>query len=448
MAAELNDLHLAELHERAAEAGIPGYRRLRREELIDALSEQGPAAAEEEPAAAEPEPAAAEPEPAAEEPEPAPEEAETDELEVVGTVLEEAGEEPETAVGAEEAETEEVRGVLELTRQRYGFLRLAGLAPAEGDVYISAAQVRRCELRPGDEVSGPAREPRRGERHRALVHVDQVNGEDPQEAGRPEFDSLAPVLPERRIGLDAVADDVLVRAADLLAPLAFGQRGLVRAAPRSGRTTLLRSIARAAATDDSARVVVLLVDEAPEDATAWREALPVAEFAIATADQAPTEQVRIAELALERSRRLAEAGVDAVLICDSLSRLATAAGDAAEVKRLFGSGRNLAGGGSLTVVATVLADSSDEGEAERAVITTESSLVVLDPALASRGVTPALRPAESAISNEEGIREPAELEPARRLRATLAELEPAEAAVLLRDRIEATRSNAELLASL
>jgi transcription termination factor Rho len=100
------------------------------------------------------------------------------------------------------------------------------------------------------------------------------------------------------------------------------------------------------------------------------------------------------------------------------------------------------------VVATVLADSSDEGEAERAVITTESSLVVLDPALASRGVTPALRPAESAISNEEGIREPAELEPARRLRATLAELEPAEAAVLLRDRIEATRSNAELLASL
>jgi transcription termination factor Rho len=441
MAAELNDLHLAELHERAAEAGIPGYRRLRREELIDALSEQGPAAAEEEPAAAEPEPAA-------EEPEPAPEEAETDELEVVGTVLEEAGEEPETAVGAEEAETEEVRGVLELTRQRYGFLRLAGLAPAEGDVYISAAQVRRCELRPGDEVSGPAREPRRGERHRALVHVDQVNGEDPQEAGRPEFDSLAPVLPERRIGLDAVADDVLVRAADLLAPLAFGQRVLVRAAPRSGRTTLLRSIARAAATDDSARVVVLLVDEAPEDATAWREALPGAEFAIATADQAPTEQVRIAELALERSRRLAEAGVDAVLICDSLSRLATAAGDAAEVKRLFGSGRNLAGGGSLTVVATVLADSSDEGEAERAVITTESSLVVLDPALASRGVTPALRPAESAISNEEGIREPAELEPARRLRATLAELEPAEAAVLLRDRIEATRSNAELLASL
>jgi len=442
MAVELNDLHLAELHERAAEAGIPGYRKLRREELIEALSEgKTPRRRFGRRPRRDREPSPPEPEPAAEE-------ADTDELEAVGTMLEDAGEEPETAVGTEEPKTEEVRGVLELTRQRYGFLRLGGLAPADGDVYISAAQVRRCELRPGDEVLGPAREPRRGERHRALVHVDQVNGADPQEAGRADFDSLAPVLPERRIALDAVADDILVRAVDLLAPLAFGQRVLVRAAPRSGRTTLLRSIARAGAADDSARVVGLFVDEAPEEATAWRDAVPAAEFAIATADQAPAEQVRIAELALERSRRLAEAGVNAVLICDSLSRLATAAGDAAEVKRLFGSGRNLAGGGSLTVVATVLADSSDEGEAERAVITTESALVVLDPALAARGVTPALRAAECAVSNEEGIREPAELEAARRLRATVAELEPAEAAVLLRDRIEATRSNAELLASL
>ncbi len=194
--------------------------------------------------------------------------------------------------------------------------------------------------------------------------------------------------------------------------------------------------------------MVLLVDEAPEEATAWREAVPVAEFAIATADLAPVEQVRTAELALERARRLAEAGVDAVLVCDSLSRLATAAGDAAEVKRLFGSGRNLAGGGSLTVVATVLADASDDGEAERAVATTESSIVVLDPELAAVGVTPALRASECRVSNEDRIRDPAELEAARKLRTTLAELDAGEAAVLLRDRIESTRSNAELLASL
>ena len=127
------------------------------------------------------------------------------------------------------------------------------------------------------------------------------------------------MLPERRISLDGAGDDVLARAVDLLAPLAFGQRVLVRAAPRSGRTTLLRSLARAAAAEDTARVIVLLVDERPEEATAWREALPVAEFAIATAELAPVEQVRTAELALERARRLAEAGIDAVLVCDSLS---------------------------------------------------------------------------------------------------------------------------------
>jgi transcription termination factor Rho len=344
--------------------------------------------------------------------------------------------------------TEEVTGVLELTRQGYGFLRLEGLAPADGDVYISAAQVRRCELRPGDEVSGPARDPRRGERHRALVHVDTVNGEEPSAEARPDFDALAAVQPERRLPLDGAADDVLVRAVDLLTPLAYGQRILVRATPRSGRTTLLRSIARAAASPDTAKVIVLLIDERPEEATAWREELPVAEFAIATADLAPAEQVRTAELALERARRLAESGTDAVLICDSLSRLAFAAGDVAEVKRLFGSGRNLAGGGSLTVVATVLEDGRDEGEAERAVSTTESSLVVLDAELAAAGVFPALRAGESQISNEDRIRDAGELEAARRLRSLLADLEPSNAASLLRERIETTAGNAELLASI
>ena len=303
---------------------------------------------------------------------PAEDEPDTDEMVVVeATVLDDGAEEP-AAESRDDGPTEEVSGILDLTRQRYGFLRLTGLEPSEGDVYISAAQVRRCELRPGDEVAGPAREPRRGERHRALVHVDSVNGEDPQTEVRPEFDSLPAVLPERRIPLDDAADDVLVRTVDLLAPLAFGQRVLVRATARSGRTTLLRSLARAAAATETARVIVLLVDERPEEATAWREALPVAEFAIATAEMAPADQLRTAELALERARRLAETGTDAVLVCDSLSRLAFAAGDVGEVKRLFGSGRNLAGGGSLTVIATTVADGQDEGEAERAVATTES----------------------------------------------------------------------------
>ena len=186
---------------------------------------------------------------------------------------------------------------------------------------------------------------------------------------------------------------MLARAVDLLAPLAYGQRVLVRAAARSGRTTLLRSLARAAAADDTARVIVLLVDERPEEATAWREALPVAEFAIATADLAPVEQVRTAELALERARRLRRGAAptrSSSATRSRGSRSPPATSD--EVKRLFGSGRNLAGGGSLTVIATVLADGRDEGEAERAVITTESSLIALDPELAAAGVTPGAAP--------------------------------------------------------
>jgi len=411
-ARELESLHLADLHALAARHGVDGYRLLGRRELIARLSE-----------------------------------ADTDELTVVGaTVLtDDASDAIEES--AEEAPVEQVRGVLELTRQRYGFIRLTGLEPGEGDVYISAAQVRRCELRPGDEVSGPAREPRRGERHRALVHVDRVNGAEPQTTQRPQFDALAPTLPERRIALDRAGSDVLTRAVDLLAPLALGQRVLVRAAPRSGRTTLLRGVARAAEASD-ARVIVLLIDERPEEATAWREAVPTAEFAIATADLAPVEQVRTAELAVERARRLAESDDDVVLVCDSLSRLAYAAGDTADVRRLFGTGRNLAGAGSVSVVATVVADAADRAEAERAVVTTESSLVSLDPELAVAGIFPALRAAECRVSNEEDIREPDELDAIRRLRSLLADLDPAEAARFLRERIESTESNAELLRSL
>jgi transcription termination factor Rho len=449
-ARELQQLHLADLHALASEHGVEGYRLLRRRELISALQETDtdelelPGAAEIEEAREQRAPRRRRRAPREREPRrPREREAGDDEggeVVVEGEIL------SDDSVAEEQGE--EVTGVLELTRQRYGFLRLAGLEPGAGDVYISAAQVRACELRPGDRVTGPAREPRRGERHRALIHVDAVNGAEPAvEEGRPEFDALAPVVPERRIPLDAAADDVIVRAVDLLAPLAYGQRILVSSAPRSGRTTLLRGLARAAAAAE-ARVVVLLIDERPEEATAWREAVPVAEFAIATADFAPVEQVRIAELALERSRRLAEAGEDAVLICDSLSRLAVAAGDVAEVKRLFGSGRNLSGGGSLTVVATALEGGEDEEGAERAVITTESSLVALDSELASLGVHPALDPGRCRISNEDQLRDAAELDAARRLRSLLSDLEPRPAADLLRERIEGSGSNAELLESI
>ena len=179
--------------------------------------------------------------------------------------------------------------------------------------------------------------------------MDGVNGGDPPTEERPEFDELTPVLPKRRVPLGD-SEDVLTRAVDLLAPLLLGQRVLVMAAPRSGRTTLLRAIARGLGPQEGLEVIVLLVDERPEEVTAWREAVPDAQIASAPADLAPGEQVRVATLALERGRRLAESGRDVVLIVDSLSRLAVAAssaagggsaGEVAEVKRLFGSGREL-----------------------------------------------------------------------------------------------------------
>lgn len=456
MASNLEDLHLAELHERAAAAGVDGYRKLRREQLIEAIEAAGPssgsgrrrsrASAGSEAEGERPRRGRRGGRRRSREPKSTGATGEGDELEVTGTVLgDDAVAEQETA----DMPTVEASGILDLTRQRFGFLRLEGLTPAEGDIYVSAAQVRRCELRPGDEVSGPAREPRRGERHRALVHVDTVNGSPLEaESSRPEFDSLAPELPGPRVLLDVPDASVEVRAIDLLAPLALGQRVLIRAAPRSGRTTLLRGLARAAAVDEDARVIVLLIDERPEEVPAWREALPGAEFAVATSDLAPAEQLRVAELATERARRIAESGGNVVLACDSLSRLAVAAGGVDEVKRLFGTGRNLAGGGSVTVLATTLADGSDEGAADRAVITTESSLITLDPELAAAGLYPAIKPAECRVSNEDDLRTEPELAAARRLRSLLADLDPAEASRWLREAVQGSKTNAELLSSL
>jgi transcription termination factor Rho len=433
MAERLEELHLADLHEIAAELGVPQYRMLRRPDLLAKVKDRLGTSESPEVRGDEPE-REVEPEPERP-PEPARGRARDPDRE---------------RERLPDEETEEVTGTFQATPQRYGFVRVHGLEPHPDDVYVSASQARRCELRPGDEVSGPARGPRRGERHRALVHVDRVNGAESLAGERLEFERLTPIVPKRRLPLDRSPADILTRAVDLLAPLAFGQRVLLMALPRSGRTTLLRSLATAIAGAEEAELIVLSIDERPEEATAWRQALPDAQIAAATAELAPEEQVRLAELALERARRRAEAGADVVLIVDSLSRLAVASGDAAEVKRLFGSGRDLAeeGAGSLTVIATLVQGAEDDGAAERAVITTESSLITLDPDLAAAGVFPALRPGECRVSNEDELRPPEELAAVRRLRSLLADLAPVESAALLRERIEGSPSNAELLKGL
>jgi len=430
----LRDQHLAELHQRARELGVPRYRLLGRDQLVEAIEERGG-----DGAGGREEAVDAGLDSPRHRPEPSKEEEATDSDQDAPDSDEEA---------ADDAELEEVTGVLDRMPQGYGFLRLSGMHESEGDVYVSASQIRRCELRPGDEVSGPARAPRRGERHRALVRVQAVNGQSPEDERR-HFEDLTPAPPTRRLlAPDAEADPV-VRAVDLLGPLAFGQRVLVLAQPRSGRTTLLRALGSAIAGTD-AHLCVLLADERPEEVPQWQEALPEAEIFAATADEEPREQVREAELAMGHAKRLAESGADVVALIDSLSRLALGYRDPSRVKRMFGAGRELGeeGSGSLTVIATVLESDDDSAEVREAVETTENLLLRLDAGLAAKGIFPPLVPQESRASGEDQLREPEELEKIRRLRAELAEMDPEQAARALADQISETSSNAELLARL
>ncbi|MGI8461507.1 MAG: Rho termination factor N-terminal domain-containing protein [Solirubrobacterales bacterium] len=446
----MDDAHISELHALAAELGVPGYRLMRRSELLDAVREAGGERDVDSVARSEQK-----------------EKRRGDELPNERRPSEDRrgggrgtcerqgarrGRERERAHEAEEEvdalDAEPVSGVLDILPQRYGFLRLKGLESADGDVYISASQIRRCELRPGDEVSGPAREPRRGERHRALVHVDKVNGEDPSEDGRGEFDELTPVPPTRRLPLESVDGDegVLVRAADLLAPLAYGQRVLVATTPGGGRTTLLRGLASALDSAEGPELIVLLIDERPEEATRWRRAFPESRLAIATAEMSGAEQGQVADLALARAKRIAESGADAVLIADSLSRLVAARGRLDAAKALFGAGREIEeeSAGSLTVIATVFEDD----EVADAIATTESALIALDPELAAEGVVPAIDAARSRVSGEEDLRQGDELDAGRRLRSELADLDPRDAATKLRELIDGSKTNAELLEKL
>jgi transcription termination factor Rho len=468
--AELEARHLADLHVLAAEAGVPRFRLLRRDELIEELLVRGAGADgdEEEAPAAE---AAEEPEvvaaPEAPQPEADDEEEEEEErppgrsrpsrrrrrgrAEAAEEEAEEPSEPPPPEGEVEDEATETVSGVLDVVPSGHGFLRLSGLGPGSGDVYISASQIRRLELRAGDEVSGPSRQPRRGERHPALVHVEAVNGAEAGEERGTSFEELTPVAPHRRLPLEPESDDLLTRAVDLLCPLAFGQRVLVLAEPRSGRTTLLRGIARAlSAAPEPPALLVLLFDERPEEVTEWRRRFPDAEIAAASADLESRDQIRLAELGLARAKRRAESGSDVVVLVDSLTRLGVAYRDASEVKPFFGAGRELEeeGAGSLTVIATALTETQDGEGALEAVATTENATVALDAELAAAGVVPAIDSSRCAVSGEEALRSEEELAAMRRLRDQLRVRDKAGAAELLAARLRGSASNAELLASI
>jgi transcription termination factor Rho len=434
----LQDRHLAELHALASERGIDGYRMLTRDELIDRLGdgdggEAGGGGERERPRSRRGR---------------GRRRRGRDERPRDGAAEEGEGREEEQ----EDELGEPVSGVLEITSRGHGFVRVEGLDSSTEDIYVSPSQIRRCELQAGDQIAGPARKPRRGERHPALVHIDTVNGQEPG-AERARFAELEAVAPHRRLplaGEDASEDEkLLLRAIDLLVPLARGQRVLINASRGAGRTTLLRALAAELSAIEDLDVVVVLVDERPEERSEWEKAIPDAELAIAGAELRPGEQLRIVELAVARAKRRAEAGGDVALLIDSLSRLAVAADDPGAAKPIFAAGRETAeqDAGSLTVIATALTDAGDDGVA-RALETTENATITLDAELAQAGIYPALDVGGCRVGREETLRSDAELAGARALRAELAGLPARDSAERLVERLKAVPTNESLLAAL
>ena len=360
------------------------------------------------------------------------------------------------------------RGVLEILPDGYGFLRSAEYSylPSADDVYVSPSQIKRFALRVGDTVDGQLRPPKEGQRFFALIRVHSINGRAPEDFDeRTGYDHLTPAYPDVALRLETTPDEVATRLVDLFAPIGKGQRGLVVAPPGAGRTVLLQSVARAVlANEPGATVIALLVGERPEEVTDFERAVPGAEVVASTFDEAPERQVHIADLVLEKAKRLVEAGQDVVVVVDSITRLARAhqaasegagrpAGGAIEAgalrgpKRLFGAARAVEEGGSLTVVATALVGTGsavDEAVLEEFQGTGNMELV-LSRDLAGRQIFPAIDLARSGTRREEMLVPPDRLARVRALRRRLADRDPAEAMAFLLDRMGGAATNEAFL---
>ena len=444
-AADFEGLSLARLHEAAAAADIEGFRKMRREELADALAEAGATVP-----AAPSRPSSRsgggesdngrEPRRSGRRRRSRSSRGQRDRSgESRGGRERDGGQQRDRKPKDSERDqaagfqAEQVTGTLDILPRGSGLIRGEGIP--EGGVYVSPSQIRRCELRAGDEVSGPVRPPRRGERRPSLTRIELVNGEPPDEGRGTSFEKLTPIEPNRRIPLEPAPDDVWTRAVDMITPLAFGQRILVEAEPRSGRTRLLRSLARSirAGSEKPPELTVLLVDERPEEVTAWERETEGLSIEAAPADLGAREQSRVAEQALSRVRRQAEKGKDVVLVIDSLTRLSNALGDPGSIKPFFGTGRELEekNAGSVTVIATALSGAPGDAEVLEAVRTTENSTIRLSAELATAGVFPSLDVSGCSMTGEAAILSAGELEGLRALRAELSGMDLAAAATRL-----------------
>ncbi len=361
-------------------------------------------------------------------------------------------------------------GVLEILPDGFGFLRSQNYnyLPGPDDIYVSPSQIRRFNLRTGDSISGQIRPPKDNERYFALLKVESVNYEDPEIArDKILFDNLTPLYPDRRINLESDPDNLSTRVMDLLTPIGSGQRGLIVAQPRTGKTMLLQNIANAtAANHKDAYLIVLLIDERPEEVTDMQRNVR-AEVVSSTFDEPPQRHVQVAEMVIEKAKRLVEHKKDVVILLDSITRLARAYNSVVppsgkilsggldsnalhRPKRFFGAARNVEQGGSLTIIATALIDT---GSRMDEVIFEEfkgtgNMEIVLDRKLADRRVFPAIDINKSGTRKEELLIAPDDLNRVWILRKLLSPLNPIDAMEFLLDKMQGTKNNAEFLASM
>jgi len=360
--------------------------------------------------------------------------------------------------------------VLDLLPEGYGFLRCTGYLAGAQDVYVSQSFVRRFDLRRGDLIAGPIRRNRNSDKFPALARVDRIEGEafqPPAEDGRrPAFADLTPLPPTERLVLERADGPLALRLMDLLTPIGKGQRGLIVAPPRSGKTTVLTQLAAALEhADPDLHVVALLVDARPEEVTELERSCD-AEVVATGFDRPAEDHTQVAELVIERAKRLVERGRDVVVLLDSLTRLARAYNvvvpssgrvlpggvDPAALypaKRLFAAARNVEGPGSLTIVATALigAGSRMDEVIVEAFVDTATMELHLDGALAQQRILPAVDVTASGTRREERLLSSEELAAVARLRRDVAQLSPEDGVPLLLRRLEGTDTNAAFVAA-
>jgi transcription termination factor Rho len=370
----------------------------------------------------------------------------------------------------------EVKGMLDLRDEGYGFLRCGGYLPSPKDVYISISQARRFALRKGDYVEGACRPASNNEKYPALLRIDTVSGLDPEEArNRPRFEDLTPLFPDSRLHLEmdeaGDKDNLTARIVDLLSPIGKGQRGLIVSPPKAGKTTVMKQIAHSIeANNPDVHLMVLLVDERPEEVTDMRRSVR-GEVIASTFDRPADEHTQVAELTIERAKRLVEVGKDVVIILDGITRLARAYNLAAPAtgrimsggvdsgalyppKKFFGAARNIEEGGSLTILASALVETGskmDEVIFEEFKGTGNMELR-LDRRLSERRLYPAIDVNASSTRHEELLFERGQLQQVWKLRRVLNALandgKEAAGLELLMDKIRTTRSNDEFLAEI